>query len=71
MVYLLWDILCTQETRIYSHIRDWERFLWVQDIFQYCGLLGLEHAARLRDIWWDYWFDTKSIVCSGSLIIKS
>lgn len=53
-------ILCAvQISRVYTHDRDWERFLWAQDIFTFIELSGFEYAARYREIWWDYWFDSQ------------
>lgn len=48
----------TQAARVFSHIRDWERFLWTQDAMRYCASLGLDRANRIREIWWNYWFQT-------------
>lgn len=48
----------TQASRVFSHIRDWERFLFAQEVLHYCALLGFDLAARLREIWWNYWFET-------------
>lgn len=48
----------TQAARVYSHIRDWERFMWTQDAMRYCASLGLDRANRIREIWWNYWFQT-------------
>lgn len=43
----------TQAARVYSHVRDLERFLWAQDVMEYCALLGFDPAARLRGVWWN------------------
>jgi hypothetical protein len=48
----------TQASRVFSHIRDRERFLWAQEVVRYCADLGFDLAARLRGIWWNYWFET-------------
>ncbi|KAJ5114803.1 hypothetical protein NUU61_000562 [Penicillium alfredii] len=51
-------LFAIQAARVYSHVRDWERFLWAQDIFTCLELSGFGYATRFREIWWNYWFDT-------------
>ena len=51
-------IALTQASRVFSHLRDLERFLWTQDVVQYCARLGFDRAAQLGEIWWNYWFAT-------------
>lgn len=51
-------IALTQSSRVSCHLRDWERFLWTQDVVQYCELLGFDRAAQLREVWWKYWDST-------------
>ncbi|KAJ5162039.1 hypothetical protein N7492_007431 [Penicillium capsulatum] len=46
-----------QASRAFSHTRDWERFLWAQRATHYCVLSGFDLAARLREVWWNYWFE--------------
>lgn len=48
----------TQAARVFSHVRDWERFLWTQDAMQYFGLSGFDRATRVSGIWRNYWFET-------------
>lgn len=57
---IFYGMLCAiQASRVYTHAKDWKRFLFSQDIFSYMELAGFEYAARFRDIWWDYWFDSR------------
>ncbi|KAJ5102054.1 hypothetical protein NUU61_004276 [Penicillium alfredii] len=49
-----------QASRAFSHTRDWERFLWAQRATHYCVLSGFDLAARLREVWWNYWFEPSS-----------
>lgn len=46
-----------QATRVFSQARDWERFIWATEVFQYSALSGFDHAARYRDLCYLYWFD--------------
>lgn len=52
-------IALTQSSRVFSHLRDWERFSWTQDVVQYCALLGFDRASQLREVWWNYWLTTE------------
>lgn len=49
----------TQASRVFSYIRDRNRFLWAQEVVQYCSDLGFGLAAQLHDIWRNYWFETE------------
>jgi hypothetical protein len=51
-------LVATQAARIYTHSKDWERFLWAQDVFISLERAGFDYAARFHDIWWDYWFES-------------
>lgn len=48
----------TQALRIFSHTREWERFVWAHQVAQYCGNMGLDRVARMQRKWWDYWYGT-------------
>lgn len=45
-----------QATRVFSQNRDWERFLWASEVFQYIALSGFDFAARYHDLCCLYWF---------------
>jgi hypothetical protein len=64
--FAYYHLLCAvQVSRVYTHARDWGRFLWAQHVFTFIELSGYEYAARYREIWWDYWFDSqKHNTCS-------
>ncbi|KAJ5669442.1 hypothetical protein N7462_010512 [Penicillium macrosclerotiorum] len=49
-------LAATQASRVYAHAKDWERFLWSQNIFTHLERVGFDNAARVHEIWWDYWF---------------
>lgn len=58
----LWGIFfcifpAIQATRVFSQSRDWDRFLWASEVFQYSAHLGFDHAARYRDLCNLYWFE--------------
>ncbi|OJJ45127.1 hypothetical protein ASPZODRAFT_27137 [Penicilliopsis zonata CBS 506.65] len=56
---IYYGVLCAvQVVRVYCHVRDWDRFLWAQDLFAYLKALGFDHAAHVGDIWAAYWFDS-------------
>lgn len=51
-------VTAVQASRVFTHARDWDRFLWARDVFTFIELSGFDNAARFRDIWWSYWFET-------------
>ncbi|OQE28691.1 hypothetical protein PENSTE_c003G07823 [Penicillium steckii] len=58
--FAYYHLLCAvQVSRVYAHARDWDRFMWAQHVFTFIELSGYEYAARYREIWWDYWFDSQ------------
>ena len=44
-----------QAARVFSHISDRERFLWAQEVVQYCARCVFDLAAQLYETWWEYW----------------
>lgn len=51
-------LVLSQASRAYTLAKDWERFLWVQDVFLYFESSGFGFAARFREIWCNFWFET-------------
>ncbi|KAJ5591672.1 uncharacterized protein N7459_002041 [Penicillium hispanicum] len=52
-------VFAAQSSHVYTHAKDWDRFLWAQDVFIYLEERGCDQAARLREIQWNYWFDPR------------
>lgn len=48
-----------QASRVYSHIRDRERFLWALVVVQFIARSGFDLAAQLLQPSWSYWFETE------------
>lgn len=48
-----------QASRVYSHIRDRERFLWALEVVQFIACSGFDLAAQLLQPSWSYWFETE------------
>lgn len=50
--------VASQASRAYIHSKDWERFLWAQDVFIYMERAGFDNAGRFHDIFRNYWFES-------------
>lgn len=58
----LWSLYCCifpaiQATRVFSQTRDWNRFLWASEVFQYIARSGFDVAARYHELCCLYWFE--------------
>jgi hypothetical protein len=67
----LWALYCCifpaiQATRVFSQTRDWERFLWASEFFQYIALSGFDFAARYHELCCLYWFKPSAYGTSSS-----
>lgn len=49
--------LATHASRVYTQAKNWERFPWARDVLTCMEHLSDDYAARLHEIWGDYWFD--------------
>lgn len=60
----------SQASRMFIHGADRERFMWTQDVSEYCVKLGFHRADQLREIWRNLWVtangdDTSKVVLTG------
>ena len=46
-----------QASRVFSHIRDWERVCWALKVIDYIALSGFDLASRMLGIYSSYWFE--------------
>lgn len=51
-------LVAIQASRVYSHSRDWARFLWAQELFSTLQIAVFDYVQRFRDIYGPYWANT-------------
>lgn len=56
MSYAVW--VATQASRVYTHTKDWDRFMWAQNALLYVESLGFGIAGQFYNMWGNYWFET-------------
>jgi len=64
LIYCIFPTI--QATRVFSQARDWNRFLWASEVFQYIALSGFDFAARYHDLCRFYWFNPSVYGTSSS-----